>query len=328
MEKTVVLNGEEVPRFISGQQAGYNPESQKWHDVHGRFAKREEALRTPNEWGRYIKTPSMSPVSDMAEKLEAMIGGMDVTSLRAAENMTDPMPSAMLSMMRLAEFYCMEGDVFQTIEVPLDIALKPLEFQSSDSGYQRELEELYSEEHLDMYQNMYYIWLCSGQYGQAFPLTVFDEDNPQDSRIVLIPPKNVRVGRSFSMGGNIGIMSPSSEGWTQQLLETAFPPMVYNRYVADWNESIAQGNDIIIPPADCYPVREKSLPFQRYAIPPVYRASRALSTRRIFEEMRRATVEGFKNQLWFFRYGDPKGENMPLPEEIQFLADQVEGMYG
>jgi hypothetical protein len=325
--ETVELNGEQVPRFISGQQAGFNPESGKWHDVHGRFAKREDALRTPREWGRFVRV-EQAPMSRYAEQLELLIGGMDVHALRRAENLTEPMPGAMRAMMRLAEFYIeTEGDVFQTIEVPLDIALKPLEIQSPDTGFQSDLEELYNEQNLDMLQQMYYIWLCSGIYGQAFPLLIVEKD-VQDSRVVLIPPKNVDVGRSFSLGGGLAIAAPGQEGWTKQLLEAAFPPMVYNRYRADWNEQVANGQDIVIPQSDCFPVREKSLPFQRYAVPPVYRASRALSTRRIFEEMRRATVEGYKNQLWYFRYGDPSGENMPLPEEIQFLADQVEGLYG
>lgn len=328
MSKTVSLNGEEVPRFVSGQQAGYNPESGKWHDVKGRFTTRDKALREPREWGRYLNVPSRTPASDLAEQFETIVAGMDIQSLRAAEKTTDPMPGAILAMMRLAEFYCdTEGDIFQTIETPLDIALKPLEIQSTDKAWQRDLETLYSEAHIDLFQNLYYIWLCSGIYGQAFPLEVFGSD-PEDTRIVLIPPKNVEVGRSFSLGGSLSVRSPGRAGWTDQLLETAFPPMVYNRYHVDWNEQVAQGTDIVIPQDDCFPVREKSLPFQRYALPPIYRASRAISTRRIFEEMRRATVEGVKNQLWYFRYGDPKGENMPLPDEIQFLAEQIEGMYG
>lgn len=327
--KTVELNGEEVPRWISGEQAGYNPSSKKWHDRDGRFVSRERALQVPREWGRVIRpTRSFTPASDAAEKLEYIIAGIDPNLIAAAEKQTDPMPGAVLGMMRLAEFYCQtEGDVFQTIEAPLDIALKPLEIQSPDKGFQDALEELYSERHIDMLQNLYYIWLCSSIYGQAFPLEII-EDPVEDTRIVLIPPKNVEVGRSFSLHGRMSVKSPSGNGWTDQLLETAFPPMVYNRYVEDWNEAAAQGHDIPIPQEDCFPVREKSLPFQRYAIPPIYRASRALSTRRIFEEMRRATVEGVKNQLWYFRYGDPKGENMPLPEEIGFLGDAVEGLYG
>ena len=324
------VNGERVPKFVSGIQAGYNEASGKWHSADGRFASREDILRNPEPPrlpGRVVVTRGMTPLSDMAERLEYIIGGLDVRRLRAAEQATDPMPAAILAMMRLAEFYCRtEGDVFQIIELPLDIALKPLEIQSADPGFQRELEELYSELHIDMYQQLYYIWLCSSIYGQAFPYEVWGS-RPEDTKVLLLPPKNVEVGRSFSIGGSLGIRPPGAKRrWTEELMMTAFPAIVYNKNVTDWNEAVANGRNLPIKPGECVPVREKSLPFQRYAIPPLSRASRALSTRRIFEEMRRATVEGHKNQLWFFKYGD--AENIPLPEEIAFLADEVEGLYG
>lgn len=306
---------------------GYDPTTQKWRDGMGRFAKREDVERNPISSGRFVAIPTFNRVSKLATDLELIIGGLDPNQLRVAEAAVEPMPSAMLAMMRLSEFYCRtEGDIFQTIEVPLDVALKPLEFESPDAGYQKELEELYSEYNLDIYQNLYYIWLCSGIYGQAFPYEIWGE-SPEDTRIVLLPPKNVDVGQSFSLyGGGLSIATDSRIRWTEQLIATNFPPMMYNRRSADWNEAVAQGINLPIRSEDCYPVREKSLPFQRYAVPPVVRASRAISTRRVFEEMRRATVEGYKNQLWLFLLGD--AENRPLPDEIAHLADEVEGIGG
>lgn len=307
--------------------AGYDPTFSRWRDAAGRFTTREDAEAMPVFGGRYIAIPNQARASEAAEQLEYLMGGLDPRQLRMAERATDPMPGAILAMMRLAEFYTRtEGDVFQALELPLDIALKPLEFQSPDKSYQRELEELYSERNIDVHQWLYYIWLCSSIYGQAYPLEVWG-DSPEATRIVLVPPKNVEVGRSFNLGGGLGIMPPDgSEQWTMDLVESAFPKMVYQRYVEDWNEQVARGSNILIPEDYCFPVREKSLPFQRYAVPPLARASRALSTRRIFEEMRRATVEGHRNQLWLFLLGD--AENRPLPEEVEYLSDQVEGMYG
>lgn len=307
--------------------AGYDPTFDRWRDSAGRFTTRESAEMVPMFGGRFIVMPQLARASAAAENMEYLIGGMDPRQLMRAEKSTDPMPGAILAMMRLAEFYTRtEGDVFQVIELPLDVALKPLEFQSPDKGFQRELEELYSEQNVDLHQWLYYIWLCSSIYGQAFPLEILGE-KPEDTRVVLIPPKNVEVGRSFSLNGGLGLFPPEgNEAWTAELMQATFPAMVYQRYVQDWNEQIAGGTNILIPEDACFPVREKSLPFQRYAVPPLARASRALSTRRIFEEMRRATVEGIKNQLWLFLLGD--AENRPLPEEVAYLSDQVEGLYG
>jgi len=313
--------------------AGYDAEIGRWRDGNGRFGNREEILSTPRTAvmaGRAVDL-NFTQVSALSERLEHIIGGIDPRML-AREWQTEPMPGAILAMMRLADYYTRtEGDVFQTIEAPLDIAMKPLEYQSPDQAFRDDLEELYSEANLDMYQNLYYMWLCSGIYGQAFPLEMIEggKDKLADSRILLIPPKNVDVGRSFSLGGSLSIIPPGSaeDGrWTKELMKATFPEMTYTRRAIDFNESVADGHGVIINSDMCFPIREKSLPFQRYAIPPIMRASRAISTRRIFEEMRRATVEGYKNQLWLFLLGDE--ENMPLPEEIAHLGDAIAGLQG
>jgi len=281
--------------------------------------------------GRRIENFSYAQASALSERLEHIIGGVDPALLnRELQLGTEPMPGAILAMMRLAEYYTnTEGDVFQAIEAPLDIALKPLDFQSPDQSFRDDLEELYNEQNLDVYQTLYYIWLCSSIYGQAYPLEVLSEnkDNLQASRILLVPPKNVDVGRSFVLGGNMAVRPPSNEErWTVELFKAAFPELSYTRRAIDFNETAAEGSGVTIKREYCFPVREKSLPFNRYAIPPIMRASRAISTRRVFEEMRRATVEGYKNQLWLFLLGDE--EHMPLPEEIAHLGDAISGLSG
>lgn len=311
--------------------AGYDADTGRWRDGEGRFATREEIMAstaiTAGLAGRAVAMPNHAQASVFAERLETMIGGLDRTALEESEHLTDPMPAAILAMMRLSEYYTRsEGDVFQVIEAPLDIALKPLDFSSPDTGFRDALEELYSEEHLDMWQNLYYFWMCSAIYGQAFPLEMIDKNKPENSKLLLIPPKNVDVGRTFILGHGLSIRPFGSEQWTKDLMETSFPAMTYTLKSIDFNESAVSGRNVAINPERCFPIREKSLPFQRYAIPPIVRASRAISTRRIFEEMRRATVEGHKNQLWLFLLGDE--ENMPLPQEIGHLGDSVAGLYG
>ena len=324
----------EEPRYDRANGvAGFDPEFGRWRDGTGRFTTREEVVNRPRTAvmaGRAIEF-NYARVSSLSERLERIIGGLDPNLLvREFDTATEPMPGAVLAMMRLSEYYTqVEGDVFQAIEAPLDIAMKPLDFQSPDEGYRNDLEELYGESNIDMYQTLYYIWLCSSIYGQSFPLELLPEskDDLAASRVLLLPPKNVDVGRSMVLGGNLSIRPPSGEtAWTAQLLESAFPAMSYTRRAVDFNEQIAEGANLKIRRDHCFPVREKSLPFNRYAIPPIMRASRAISTRRIFEEMRRATVEGYKNQLWLFLLGDE--ENMPLPDEISHLGDAVAGLSG
>ncbi|NIQ88675.1 MAG: hypothetical protein GWN93_06170 [Deltaproteobacteria bacterium] len=319
--------------------AGYDPATGRWRDGDGRFRTEHEIMNQPRTAvmaGHVVEDFDYAQASRLSERLEHIIGGVDPRTLsREWETGTEPMPASILAMMRLSDYYSrVEGDVFQAIEAPLDIAMKPLEFRSPDQGYRDDLEELYREANIDMFQTLYYIWMCSGIFGQAFPLEVVADtkDTLDESRVLLIPPKNVDVGRSFSLGGGMSIRPPGFDRagravqWTRDLFEAAFPPMSYTRRAIDFNEQIAEGAGVIINPGHCVPVREKSLPFQRYAIPPMMRASRAISTRRVFEEMRRATVEGYKNQLWLFLLGDE--ENMPLPDEISHLGDAVAGLYG
>ena len=329
---------EETPIYSRADGvAGYDPETRRWRDGTGRFRSREEIMNTPRTAvmaGRFVPY-DYAQASRLSERLEHIIGGVDPRLLsREWEPATEPMPAAILAMMRLSDYYSrVEGDVFQAIEAPLDIALKPLEFRSPDQSFRDDMEELYSESNLDMYQTLYYVWLCSGIFGQAYPLELVPtgKDELSDSRVLLIPPKNVDVGKSFSLGGNLSIRPPGygsgeNTGWTKELFDASFPEMTYTRRAVDFNESAAAGANVKIARGHCVPVREKALPFQRYAIPPLMRASRAISTRRVFEEMRRATVEGYKNQLWLFLLGDE--EHMPLPEEISHLGDAVSGLGG
>jgi hypothetical protein len=227
--------------------------------------------------------------------------------------------------MRLAELYARtEGDVFQIIEAPLDLSLKEVEIECPDPSMQSELEEIYdADEGIDIEEHLYQIWLASAVYGQSFPLEAYDSDGVLQW-VVHLNPKYMNVGIGPS-GYSLGLTN-SERRWTQKAIESQIPPMAYSSFGTGWNELAIRGDDIPIRHEFCRPVRDKVHAWERYAMPSMSRAFRAINTRRIMEEMLRATMEGYRNQLWVFRVGSP--ERPPSVNHIQALRGQLTTMSG
>lgn len=318
------------PLFIPGSVSGYDKKSGKFRSANGPFTTRAKAL---DEWsktdpksvyGEMVKV-DFAPISRAAERLETLIVGMTYDQMsrsldwkwytKSAE--AQPVPSSILAQMNLAEFYCAsEGDVFQTIELPIDVGLRfdpERDVQCKNKGIERDLREFYSTEGIDLYQNLYWIWLTTAIYGQCFPLEVWPRkgneitaafNKDEMPMIYHLSPKNVWVGKMLMYGRYDMAMTPGDvQLWTEQLIDQNIPPMMYVSLARKPNESIQQGH-VPLNPEYCMPIRAKSMPWQRYAQPPISRAFRAISTRQVLEEMIRSTIEGYKNQLWAFLLGD------------------------
>lgn len=282
-----------------------------------------------------VGDPSDRNLMTAAERLESVIA----YSAPPSEQKAQPIPSDVLAMMRLSDFYCRtEGDVFQHISAPIDISLNPLDIQCpDDEGVKKELEDLYHN--LDIEGVLAQIWQCIAQYGSAYPLEVYPKADIVDTlpqAILMLPPKYMWVGYYMAWGTQLGPKETSpyrvrpfddSGAWSQELYENSFMPMSYNSFGSNWNEQLTQGFNIPLNPKFLRPVRAKALQFVRYPWPDLARAYRSISTRFVFEEVMRATVEGYRNQLWVFNLLKD-GDHTPTKPELDRLEAQLSGMAG
>jgi hypothetical protein len=316
-------------------QAGFDPEQGKWRLRNGQFADRLEVLgqRDPEGvYGGWATGTSMTPLSDALDNYERVIlGGLHFNHLQAqakqmeARAHADFMPPEILACMQLAEYYTnSEGDLWNTVIVPIQLSLRDIQVESSDTGVQKELEETY--ERINMNEVLEWIWICTEVYGNAYPLEVWDETGKELLGIVLLNPKYMKVGQQVSLTPQL-FLSPQEgmewggDGWSDEALSEQIHPMVYHSFASNWNEQAAKGNDIPLDVNRCKQVNNFKLPWQRYAIPPVSRCFRPLSTRQIAEELQRATMEGFRNQLWHFKVGTD--EHAASPSEISHVRGLV-----
>jgi hypothetical protein len=115
--------------------------------------------------------------------------------------------------------------------------------------------------------------------------------------------------------------------WTEDLVKTTFHPITYNAFGPHFNEQVMRGWGIPILPEAMHPIRGgKAYQFTRYPTPPWARAFNRISERLVYYEMVRATLEGFRNQLWLFLIGDY--DHPPRPNEVSKLQSQLNGMAG
>ncbi len=336
-----------IPIYKEGVRAGYDTASRRYRDVDGNILSKNVFRAVQNlpsnteGFGWSAKPLLRSPVSEAFEKYDLLLTGArrleeiityeDRKKLPAAQ----PIPSDIRAAMNLAEFYCKtEGDVFQHIEAPIDVSVNDIEINCPDTGLKRDLGELYSQDFLDMWEVLYQAWMCTAQYGTSFPLEVYDKAQKEPQKIILLPPRFVWVGYYVSYGEHVGgMISPyalnpldESQKWTEDLVNTTIMPMTYNSFSPQWNEQIMKGAGIPLDPRFLKPIRAKAYDFNRYPQPPLSRAYRAISTRVVFEEMVRATIEGYRNQLWVFLLGT--SEHPPSPQEMAALKATLEGMAG
>lgn len=319
--------------YVKGTQAGYDPEAGpssnkgRWRLKNGTFCDRQEALGELYPDAVYGSRVAfdIAPLSTKLDQFESVVlGQLSYDRLVRLQQTADHMPIEILAAMKLSEFYMRtEGDLFTTIVVPIQLALRDVQVQSDDKKVEQELAEIYED--IELRQLLLWNWLCVEQYGQSFPLEVWDGKNI--SGIVMLDPKYLKVGKQIGLTNTLFLTAPEGTEWSEAALEEQIHPMVYHSFGSDWNEQAAQGHDIPLDNERCFALFDLKLPFQRYAIPGLSRCFRPLSTRQILEEMQRATIEGFRNQLWLFKLIGHDGTAAP-PGAISHLNSLVGSMTG
>ena len=317
----------QVQRYKKGVEGGYDAKTRRWRDKGGKFRDREYILageEDTSRYGSYFERDDRSLIVRSAEHIERIVGGIDPNQLQASvyePEGTDPMPSNILAMMQLSEYYCnVEGDIFQTIEAPMQIGLRKLLVNSQDKKVEQEYRNLYSK--LDIQEVVYGIWMCMFTYGQAFPLELYD--GKEAAGVILLNPKSMEVGRSTSFG-YYSLDMKVGEDWEEQIERSSTPSLFFNSLGSDFNEQ-AQSGRLPISREHCDPVRYTAVPFKRYAIPPLARAFRSISTRQVLEELIRATIEGYRNQLWVFKLGT--ADKPASPRKVQYFNQLISSSSG
>jgi len=254
----------------------------------------------------------ITPRTTMIQKMEKMLTGLDestlVASLTAPEDeleagAVERMPSSIRAMMLLAEAYdLLEGDVHEIINVPIDVGLTDITIDCADDEVKNTYIDVFDA--INMQQMVEYNWLYCASHGQAFPLEVWDNEVPQ--AIIHLDPKTIQIGNPLGFGARS--MNLEDKGLKTRL-ETEFksqtekqikPMLVFDSFGKDWNDWGIYGSNIPLNPENITHLHVRKWPHNRYAIPPIARAYRTISTRQVLEEMIRATIEGVKNQLWLF----------------------------
>lgn len=265
-------------------------------------------------------------------KYNMLLAAIDNSGYQQAQSM----PSDIRAAMSLSEYYDRNyGDVHQHTRTPIELAMGELIIEGGDEGVRNALKALYGTEgepgRVNMRHALEQIWMAVSNYGSAYPLEVQGEEG---EAIVQLPPKHMWVGYTMDTGstllpeglnpvkkenvvGPYRFNSPTTEAWTEELVSKSIMPMAYSAFGPHWNEQIARGWGIPIDPNNLHPVRDFAPDWQRFPIPGLTRAFRALAQRAIWDEMTQATIEGFKNQLWVFILGD-KDKPPSLAEVLAF----------
>lgn len=328
--------GFSVPKIFSSPQSDLYS---KVENLIGRAERGQDISNDPAMLEAGRRFGDIVAMSD-PDLMQAEINGELVTAAEVDVNDTtkyppQPIPAGIRAAMNSAEYYCnTEGDVFQHIEAPIDVSISELEINvPGDKKLDRLLKDLYGPDKLDMISVLTQIWLTTATYGSAYPLEVpstKENDSPIE-KIVMLPSKFVWVGYHITHSDIVDtpyMLRPlnGAPNWSQDLLRQTMMPMTYNAFASGFNDQIIRGWGLPLNPGYLHPVRGKAFDWNRYPLPPISRAFRAISTRAIYQEMRRALLEGYKNQLWVFILGSK--ELPPSPKEMAALKSAVSGLSG
>ena len=230
------------------------------------------------------------------QTIELLASTMEAVAERSYQDDAQPPPSDFLAMFRLVDYICRtNGDVWQTIDVPGQILVKPIHISCDDAGAQKVWEELWYET-LDIDDLFDEVFYQLEQNANVFPLEIWD--NGDIKAIVFLEPTSMWVGRHYN---DYGLLGP--QGFEVAKLKDSIHPLAYTSFVTDQNIQTSRWYRIPIKPDCMTPIHGRKMKYQRYAIPNVVRASRNVLHRQILDELRRGTMEGFINQLILLTVG-------------------------
>jgi hypothetical protein len=214
---------------------------------------------------------------------------------------------AIRAMMELAEFYSLEGDIWNAMTVPLEVGFQDFDFTTGDEGAIRE-SRAYLEDDLQMHDRLAEIFLNKQVYGNCIVVEGGAGDEVTD--LVIPNPKSIGIGQMGPLAPVSFAYEPTTPAEAQALMADQ-PSFFYQSTPALINEKITPVNSFPLDPSRVRHFHSLKHAHNLYGIPPLARASRAIDTRRYLEEMTRATIEGLRNQLWVFTVDNPMAGEIP-----------------
>lgn len=296
------------PEFVDGQWVLDKPLTQK--ETQDWFAQEAKILGEQVLFRPSPITDELTAVEGGALTLEAAVRDL---GKRAAVGAPSPMPSNIYTAMLLSEYFVeTEGDLAQTIYAPAELGIKGLVITCPDPTVQQEARDLfYDVLYLD--EVLRHIYICSQVYGQAFPLEEWK--GKELLGVHLLDPKSVWMDKDTAIGTTSSSLATQLEGWNDGEVS-------YIQPMGNDNER-GQGKAWVIDPSKVQPYFHYKFDWQYYAKPPLRSTFRSLATRQVMDELVRATIEGFINQLWVFKLGSD--DRPAMPAHIKAFKDLISG---
>jgi hypothetical protein len=337
------VSGDPTP-FKLHKQAGFDKSQGRFRDIEGkRISKLAfSQLKETYDTGLHTVTPPNS-VSAQMEHLEDVIGsggimdkGRVFDAFSKKPTKAWPIPQDILAAMRLSEyFYRTEGDISFALSIPREILFaNDFEIQSPNAEIKKDFDELYDQDQMDIFALMKDAYDCESVYGNCYPLLIPSGKNDSPlGGVTLLNPKymycgspiaydaigtsgpNTNTQNESGFTSTFGLLSQTEKAWDEASLRNEVHPMAYNAFGPQWNEQVTRGLWIDLDPKYMHPIQINKQRWERYATPILSRAFRAITNRKMFEELRRSTAEGFKSQLLIFNVGTPD-----IPGSVEEMA--------
>lgn len=247
-------------------------------------------------------------------------GSRHITGLRnsSERGVIDP---TILALMNVSEFYTLtEGDLWQFGLVPLQLGFHQDIRLTGDDGAIREARDYLDE--LRISDRIEELWLARWVYGNAY--AAFERENPSNlsspvSKIYALNSKHVAIRPQLGVGERSMAYAPPADTIKAISAMGDVPSFIVRPISSDWNEPTQRRVAVAyeLRDSDVYHFHTPKLPNHIYAVPPLSRAMTAIDARRDLDVMSRATIKGYRSQLWVFLLDKAKkGEAKALREAL------------
>ena len=280
-------------------------------------------------FGFFLSRPTMI---DLASRIERAVcgNGYDALKLQAAFAKRDLVSTTKqgvpyisgpaIAQYRLSDYYYLsEGDLWQSVILPIELSGTDLLFRGEDNGANNEIKDLFSPDMLDMHQHLLDMLLSLEMYGVVYPFEAWDNSTP--IHLSILNPRYIAIGTLEGFGQRPLWLS-SAYGFDEHL--DKLPDEIKNALGGGQRAN----NSMMYPlnPENCQQVRDWCAPWLAYPPTPLVHIFRVLSLRQTLEELKKATIEGYKSQLWAFLLGD--NDHPSSPAERKALNAALSGQVG